>query len=372
MKILMVTNKVKTYALGFQNVLEPLKQLGHEVIWAADFSGFVGERRVVPCKIEQIDICSNPLRPTNLKAYRQLVRIMDTEKIEAVMCSTPIGGMLGRLAARRQRIAPVIYAAHGFLFFKGAPWFQNAVFRLQEKIMARWTDVLININEEDYRAAEKFRLRGMKKHYFVHGAGVEVGRQVSVDRQAKRDALSVPKDAVVIVSAGFLNRNKNHQVLLEALARLSDKKYCCLICGEGALRERLEKLAVRLGIEAQVKFLGYRTDALEIMAASDLFAMPSFREGAPRALLEAMDLGLPCVGSDTRGIRELIGEHGEGGYVCNPRSPEAFANAIVRATADEQARIAMARRNQEMVRRYSAETVRKEMNQIFSEVLRRR
>lgn len=372
MRVLMVTNKVKTYGLGFQNVVEPLLEQGHRLIWAADFSGFVGDRRAIPCEIEQIAIHSNPLQPTNLKAYRQLVRIIDAEKIEAVMCSTPIGGMLGRLAARGRRIVPVIYASHGFLFFKGAPWFRNAIFRLQEKIMARWTDVLININEEDYCAAEKFTLRGMKKHYLVHGAGVEVGRQVLMDRQAKRDALGVPKDAVAIVAAGFLNRNKNHRVLLEALARLSDKKYCCLICGEGALRETLEKLTARLGIEAQVKFLGYRTDVLEIMAASDLFAMPSFREGAPRALLEAMDLGVACVGSDTRGIRELIGEHGEGGYICNPRSPEAFANAIVRATADEQARIAMARRNQAMVRRYSAETVRTEMNQIFSEVLRRR
>ena len=159
MKVLMVTNKVKTYALGFQNVIEPMLEQGHELVWAADFSGFLGDISVVPCKTEQIDINSNPLKPTNLKAYRQLLQIIDRHNIEAVMCSTPIGGMLGRLAAKAKKISPVIYAAHGFLFFKGAPFINRTVYRFQEELMARWTDVLVNINEEDYHAAEDFKLQ---------------------------------------------------------------------------------------------------------------------------------------------------------------------------------------------------------------------
>lgn len=372
MRVLMITNKVKTYNLGFQNVVSPLLEQGHEVTWAADFSGFVSEKTAIPCRIEQISIHSNPLDLKNLKAYRQLLRIIETNQIEAVMCSTPIGGMLGRLAARRRKVAPVIYAAHGFLFYKGAPKLRNAAFYLQEKVMAHWTDVLININEEDYLAAERFRLRGMKKHYLIHGAGVEVGRQLQVDRSAKRKELNVHEDAVVIVSAGFLNRNKNIQVILKALASLADKNYCYLICGEGELRDELMQLAAQLGIEGQVKFLGYRTDVQEIMAASDLFAMPSFREGVPRALLEAMDLGLPCIGSNTRGIRELIGTEGEGGYLCDPHSPESFAEAVKRIVADEQAKTRMIQRNRSVVQHYSAETVRNEMTKIFADVLIRR
>lgn len=372
MRVLMITNKVKGYNLGFRNVVGPMLEQGHEVTWAADFSGFVGDRAAVPCRIEQIAIHSNPLHPTNLKAYHQLLRIIEANQIEAVMCSTPIGGMLGRLASRRRRITPVIYAAHGFLFYKGAPMWQNAAFRLQEKLMAHWTDVLININEEDYHAAEGFKLRGMKKHYLIHGAGVEVGRQVQVDRLSKRKELDVPEDAVVIVSAGFLNRNKNIQVILKALALLEDKNYYYLICGEGELRDELMHMAAQLGIEEQVKFLGYRTDVHEIMAVSDLFAMPSFREGVPRALLEAMDLGLPCIGSNTRGIRELIGEGGEGGYLCDLHSAESFAEAVKRVMADEQAKTRMIQRNHTIVHQYSAETVRDEMTKIFADVLIRR
>ena len=108
---------------------------------------------------------------------------------------------------------------------------------------------------------------------------------------------------------------------------------------------------------------------MEIMAASDIFVMPSFREGVPRALLEAMDLGLPCVGSNTRGIRELIGENGEGGYICDPRSPEDFAEAFEKIVEDAVAKTTMVQRNQEIVYQYSAETVRGELFKIYSDVL---
>ena len=285
------------------------------------------------------------------------------------MCSTPIGGMLGRLAAKAKKISPVIYAAHGFLFFKGAPFINRTVYRFQEELMARWTDVLININEEDYHAAENFKLRGLKKHYLIHGAGVKVGQRVQIDCAAKRKELDVPEDAVVIVSAGFLNPNKNNRVVIEALAKLNDPRYCHLLCGDGELKDELAALAKQLGVENQVKLLGYRTDMMEIMAASDIFVMPSFREGVPRALLEAMDLGLPCVGSNTRGIRELIGENGEGGYICDPRSPEDFAEAFEKIVEDAVAKTTMVQRNQEIVYQYSAETVRGELFKIYSDVL---
>lgn len=100
----MVTNKVKTYALGFQNVLEPLGQLGHEVIWAADFSQFVADKSVIPCQIEQIDINTNPFNKSNVTAYKQILDIIERNDIEAVMCSTPIGGALARLAAKRKTL----------------------------------------------------------------------------------------------------------------------------------------------------------------------------------------------------------------------------------------------------------------------------
>ncbi len=365
MKVLLVTNKVKTYALGFHNVIEPLLNLGHQVVWAADFSGFAGDLCQIPCKTVQIPINSNPLRPKNLKALKILKQIIAEEKIEAVHCSTPIGGMLGRLAAKQTGIQKVIYAAHGFLFFKGAPLINRTVYQWQEQLMARWTDVLITITGEDLQAAKKFKLRSGKKPYLIHGAGVEIGKAVHADREQKREELGIPEDAFVMISAGFLNKNKNNRVLLEAMGKLQDPNLYYLICGEGEEQAHLKKLAAKYSLEDNVRFLGYRTDLAEMMESSDLFAMSSFREGVPRALLEAMDLGLPCIGSDTRGIRELLQKE----FLCRPADAQAFARVIRRLMDDALLREKTSKYNTEAVKPYSAEKVRRELTAIYQEVL---
>lgn len=361
MKILMVTNKVKTYALGFQNVLEPLGQLGHEVIWAADFSQFVADKSVIPCQIEQIDINTNPFNRSNVTAYKQILDIIERYDIEAVMCSTPIGGALARLAAKKKGIKPVFYEAHGFLFFKGAPLINQTVYKWEEELLAHYTDVLITITNEDYAAAQKFKLRSGERPYLVHGAGVKVGVRVEIDCAEKRRSVGVPEDAFVIVSAGELNKNKNTEVVVRALKDVPEAHY--IACGVGPEKENLEKLAEELGVSERFHLMGYRTDMAELMAMSDVFTMMSFREGMPRSLLEAMDLGLPCVGSDTRGIRDLIDSHG--GYICSPRDPRAFANAFNALRKDEQLRFEMGTYNKGKVQDYSADVVKRELYDIY-------
>ena len=370
MRILIVTNKVKTYALGFQNTLDPLVELGHDVVWAADFSKFVGDKSCIPCKTVQISIDSNPFKPCNIKALKQLIRVIEDEKIEAIQCSTPIGGMIGRIAARIKKVPLVIYAAHGFLFFKGAPLINRTMYKLQEKLMARWTDVLITITDEDCRAAENFKLRSGRKPYLVHGAGVEIGREIVVDRIAKRRELGIPESAFVMVSAGFLNKNKNNRVLIEAMGQLKSPNLHYLVCGEGEERDNLVMLAKKCGVEDKVLFLGYRTDIGEIMASADLYAMPSFREGVPRALLEAMDLGVACIGSDTRGIRELL-SNGEGGILCKPNSAEQYAAGIDKLMTNPELREKMRVLNSEVKKGYTKERVRQELYDIYSEVLKK-
>lgn len=361
MKILMVTNKVKTYALGFQNVLEPLEQLGHEVIWAADFSQFVADKSVIPCQIEQIDINTNPFNKSNATAYKQILDIIERYDIEAVMCSTPIGGALARLAAKKKDIKPVLYEAHGFLFFKGAPLINQTVYKWEEELLAHYTDVLITITNEDCAAAQKFKLRSGEKPYLVHGAGVKVGVRAEIERAEKRRSVGVPEDAFVIVSAGELNKNKNTEVVVRALKNVPEAHY--VACGVGPEKENLEKLAKELGVSERFHLMGYRTDMPEILAMSDVFTMMSFREGMPRSLLEAMDLGLPCVGSDTRGIRDLIDSHG--GYICSPRDPKAFADAFNALKENYELRRSMGEYNQGKVQEYSADIVRNELYEIY-------
>lgn len=367
MRVLMVTNKVKTYALGFRNIIEPLRELGHEIIWAADFSRFIGEKEEIPCKLEQISINTNPFNPKNTIAYTQLLSIIDKYNIEAVHCSTPIGGALARIAANRKHIKPVIYAAHGFLFFKGAPLINQTLFKWEEDILAHYTDVLITITEEDYRAAHKLKIRSGIKPYLVHGAGVKVGVKVSVDRNGKRKEIGVPENAFVIVSAGELNKNKNTEVIVKTLGLLKDTNIHYVACGVGPEQNKLQKFADKIGVSERFHLLGYRTDMPEIMAVSDVFTMMSFREGIPRSLLEAMDLGLPCVGSDTRGIRDLIDD--KGGFICNPRKENEFAAAFLDLKENPEKCSEMGEHNKKKVSAYSDEVVRKELKDIYKKAL---
>ena len=198
------------------------------------------------------------------------------------MCSTPIGGALARLAAKKKDIKPVLYEAHGFLFFKGAPLINQTVYKWEEKLLAHYTDILITITNEDYAAAQKFKLRSGERPYLVHGAGVKVDVRVEINRTEKRRSVGVPEDAFVIVSAGELNKNKNTEVVVRSLKDVPRAHY--VACGVGPEKENLEKLAEELGVSERFHLMGYRTDMAELMAMSDVFTMMSFREGMPRSL----------------------------------------------------------------------------------------
>lgn len=365
MKVLMVSNRIKTYPQLYRNIIEPLQSLGHEIIWAADFSGFVADRSVIPCIIEQIDIDSNPLKPTNRIAYRQICELIKKFNIDAIQCSTPIGGALARLAGKKMGVSPVIYAAHGFLFFKGAPLINRTVFKWEEQWLAHYTDALITITKEDYEEAKKLILRSKRPPYLIHGAGINVGVKVEVDKAEKRENIGIPNGAFLIVSAGDLNKNKNTEVMVRALKELNDSTVHYIACGVGSEERNLRKLAKELGVEEQFHLLGYRTDMPELMAASDAFVMMSFREGLPRSLMEAMDLGLPCIGSDTRGIRDLIDS--EGGFICNPKKPEEFADAVRKLKKCDTKQMGI--HNKDKVKGYSADIVRQELYDIYKEVL---
>lgn len=368
MKVLFITNKVKTYNKGFHNDFEPLIELGHSIYWGANFSGFLEDKSKVPAELIDLPIHSNPLALGNYKAYKELVKRTISEKIDVIICSTPIGGALGRLVARKTK-TKVIYAAHGLLFFKGAPFINNTVYKLQEKIMAKWTDVIITINNEDYASMEKIKKKKGCKLYLVHGAGVDVDNSLlrNFDIEKKRSDLGIPNGLKLITSIGFLNKNKNYKVVINAMRILKDKyDIHYIICGEGNEEKNLRKLAKKNGLEGRVHFLGFRTDVFEIIKASDLVIVPSFREGVPRVVLEAMNLGVPCIGSDTRGIRELIGkDYSE--FLSDPRSPQKYASSIDYAFSNGDYCDRAIKRNLEEAKKYTSDVVMRELSIVYKE-----
>lgn len=312
----------------------------------------------------------SPYHLRNLKAFFQLRRLLKREQYQIIHCHTPVGGAVTRLAAFSlgKRETKVLYTAHGFHFYRGAPWKNWLLYYPIERLLSHCTDGIITINREDYALASRFPLGRRGGVFYLPGVGVDVRRieaaLAGLDREKKRRELGIPSGKLVLLSVGELNENKNHQVVLRAIGKLGrdDLHYC--ICGEGEQRPALEQLCRQLGIQDQVTFLGYRRDVFEILGCAHLFLFPSIREGLGLAALEAMAAGLPLIVSDTRGTREYTRE-GETGFLCPAMDVEAFARCIRRLAEDEELRKEMGERNRKEARRFSLERTVEEMGKIY-------
>ena len=226
----------------------------------------------------------------NWIAFRNLCEFLKQHpEIEVIHCNTPIGGVIGRICGRLYGIKTIIYTAHGFHFFKGAPLFYRTVLRCIEHLLAHWTDVIITMNNEDYSAAKKMKLRKSGKVYKVHGVGVYTDQyNTNVDRIAIRRNLGWPEDAIVCIAMGDIVPRKNYRTAIEAVYLTGNPKLHYLICGVGSQIEELRLYSVKLGIDAQIHFLGFRTDVKELSFACDFFLFASLQEGLPRSTMEAM------------------------------------------------------------------------------------
>lgn len=314
MKMLYITTIAKTQFGGFiRSSINAAMNSGIEYHVAANETGIDQTEKDKECKRvgvyhHHIDIQRNPFAfPKNIKAYHQLIKLMSEEHFDMIHCNTPMGGVLGRLAAHKIGIRKVIYQAHGFHFWKGAPLKNWLLYYPVEKIFAHYTDILITINQEDFAFAQK-KMKA-KKVTYIPGVGVDRSRFSSISEECKaqvRNELGIPLDAVVILSVGELNQNKNHQIVIRALAKLARRDVYYVICGKGELNERLRTLANQCGIGEYLKLAGYRDDITAFYGIADLFVFPSFREGIPAVVMEAIASRIPVVASRIRGVVDIL------------------------------------------------------------------
>lgn len=283
----------------------------------------------------QIDFSRNVLNISdNIQAYKQTKKIINENNYALIHSHSPIGGFLSRIAARnaRKNGTKMIYTAHGFHFFKGAPLVNWLIFYPIERISSRWTDVLVTITYEDYQLSQKKMYA--KELVYVPGVGIDTVLFAPKEEDAainvsKRKELGLAMTDTVMLSVGELNKNKNHEIVLRAMAQLGRKDVHYVIAGRGVLKEYLEQLAKELGVSRQLHLLGFRTDVKELYKMADFFAHPSFREGLSVAVMEAMANGLPIICSEIRGNTDLI-ENSKGGYLFKPAEQETAYLALKR------------------------------------------
>lgn len=309
----------------------------------------------------------NPLDcKNNIIAYKYVLKLIRKYRYEFVHCHTPIGSVIGRLAAKKT-CTKIIYTAHGFHFFKGAP-IKNWLFYFPVEWLCSWmTDILITINQEDYQRAKK--VLHAKRVEYIPGVGinVETFSSCQVNRIIKRQEIGLSKNDFVVISVGEINDNKNHSVIIKAIAELNDSDIKYIICGKGEKDKKIEKLIGKLHLGEQVFLTGYRNDIPELLQISDLFAFPSKREGLGLAAIEAMASGLPLITSNIHGINDYS-INGVTGYKYAPNDYKGFCKGIKLIKNNPADRYSIAKNNRQFAKEYTKKNVCTTMKKIYRNI----
>lgn len=314
-----------------------------------------------------IDFARSPFSKQTFVAYRQLRGLFAREHFDIVHTHTPVGGVLTRFAARdaRKSGTKVLYTAHGFHFYEGAPIQNWLLWYPVERFMSRFTDVLITINNEDFERAKRFARCRVE---YVPGVGIDLSKfAIAGCRDEKRIELGISDNSFALLSVGDLIPRKNQAAIVRALPLLP-KNVKLYICGDGQERDNLLRLANELEVMDRVSLLGFRDDIAEIVAACDCLVFPSIHEGLPVSVMEAMASGLPVIASSIRGIFPDLLEDGESGLVLRDVTSQSIAAAILQLMDDYLLRDRLARCAAESVRQFDLKEALNAINDIYESV----
>lgn len=323
-------------------LIDGMQEIGWNVVAVCSDGPEITRLRKLGYRIEivYIDRSFNILK--HIRSLYSLVRLFRSENFDVVHVHTPVAALIGRIAARIAGVPLIVYTAHGFYFHDDMPRWKRHIFVYLEKFGSFFTDMLFTQSKEDADTAKLAHLAPDGK-IFTIGNGVDHQRfnpHIINSKKALRNTLGVPEDAFVVGFIGRLVGEKGISDLLSA-AKIVIKKYqnvFFFIIGERLESDHASSIQIEL-TRAQNEFgtkfllLGARNDIPECLSAMDLFCLPSWREGMPRTIIEAMSMGKPVLATDIRGSREeVINE--VTGLLVPVRSPEFLAQAIARFVDD--------------------------------------
>jgi glycosyltransferase involved in cell wall biosynthesis len=257
----------------------------------------------------------NPLAARNLlQAPNHLREILQEHQYDLINVSTLVASFVTRMALnpyRDQGLVKVIYTAQGFHFYKGGSPLKNAAYLALEKVAGQWTDQLVVVNREDETAALLNHLIPKNNVQRIPGTGVNFNRfnpdSISEEQVVTlRQALGLGAGDRFFLSVAELIPRKRIEDILQAFARLADPTAHLVLAGQGPLLDKLQALAIQLGISANVHFLGQRSDIPILIKAASALVLVSQHEGLPNCVIEALYCRTPVIGSDIRGTRDLL------------------------------------------------------------------
>jgi len=375
MKKVLFTSHTANFAKFNQPLIQDLRKKGYIVHYAsADDEPVENVDRHI-----KINFARSPYRfDKHLKAYSELSSLLASEQYDLIHTHTPVGGVVTRMATKslrrkqkqnHQKPTPLIYTAHGFHFYHGAPLLNWLLFYPVEKWLARDTDLLLTINHEDEALVKKhFHAKAAER---LDGAGVDLAKFQPVNAAEKsrlRKEHGYKDTDFILIYVAELNKNKDQKFIIENVKELSGKisELKVLLVGEGAQRKNLEELVEQLGLGKVIEFLGFRKDVSVLYQLSDIVISVSRREGLGLSVIEGMACGLPAVVRDNRGHREIITSDQAGRKF---QTGSEFQKAILELYNDPAKRHKMGQAATKAVARFSLEKTRAKMQKIYQQFL---
>ena len=353
-----------------------LQSLGLQVELCANFENGNGpeihnQSFVEECEIRGIKTHSIPFArhslTGSLKCLSQLKELLSREQYDLVHTHTETGGLLLRLAHAEKGKSKLVFTPHGMSFWKGSSLKSQLVYKPLERWICSGMDMNLGMNREELEYLESWDRNNAT---YVHGIGLDLSRFESHNDPTKavRKEFLLNTNEKMVVSVGELDNNKNHITVIRALAKLGRKDWKYVICGVGPNKDMLLQEAERLELKEHVVLAGYRSDIPEILNAADIFVFPSFHEGMPVSVLEAMACGLPIICSAIRGNVDVV-KDGDNGYLFKPSDSDTLSREISLLMDNETLRQQMGTKNKKVVKKFSLGAVTEELKAIYSKAL---
>lgn len=330
-------------------LIEKLMGEGYEVHTACSDTGRFDVLTAKGLTLRSIPIKRKIDPISNLVTIGALYRLMKREKYDVVHVHTPIAAVLGRVAARLAGVPHVIYTAHGYFFHEGMSKSTYQMYYTLEKWFARhMTDYLLLQSREDYELSVQDSFSSQAERILHIGNGVDLTerfhpRHVTREKvQSIKSSLGLRDDHVVITYVGRMVSEKGIFELLEAFRKLAGEfpSLRLLLVGDVSSSERDQRGQNFVELcrqHPQIIMAGFRTDIPELMAASDIFVLPSHREGLPRSIIEAMAMAKPIVATNIRGCREEVRD-GVNGFLVEPKQVCPLYAALKKLVLDSRLR----------------------------------
>lgn len=368
-KILFVANTDMHINLCYVPYMKYLKEHNYEVHVATstdvlfDYSD----------KTIKLPIHRTPFHFGNIKAIYMLKKEIEKECYDIISASTPMGGVVARLAAkssRKRKHTKVMYTAHGFHFFKGNSFIKNKIYYGIEKWLSSYTDVLVTMNEEDFLAAKKqFKVDTR----YIKGIGYHKeklqNKLTKEEQQIFRKQLGLQADDYVIIYVAEISKRKRQEYLLRVLSKIHDSHIKVLLVGDSILKNDIHKKISKYNLEGRVKILGFRSDISSLFDIADMVISVSKQEGLPLNIMEAMYKEKPIVVSSCRGNRDLI-QNGVNGVVVPIDDKQAIIDAILSLKNNLGYAKALGCANDKITKIYSIDTILPQYIKIYDELLK--